>query len=138
MVFDFGLQLLLPWNLSNSFCQRHNAGSPLVFVAKSADTNSASGVLCAKLVCPLQHEDNGNLELGPWASRCSPDVLRKVNGHPAKSTSKNKWVVKSPGESPIQPDIISSLNSQTLQINRCKRSSQRSHHLFTFILLARN
>ena len=132
------LHLLFPWKRSSNFCHRHNAGSPLVLIAKSAEANSASGVLCAKLVCPLEPDDSGNLELGPWASRWNPDVLRKVNGQPAKSASQNKWLVRSYGGSPIQPTMTSSMNSQTLQMRRCNRSSHRSHHLFAFILLARN
>ena len=48
---------------------------------------SASGVLCETAVCRLEIALNRNLVFGPTIYTTTPDVLRCVRMHPAKSAS---------------------------------------------------
>jgi hypothetical protein len=71
--------------------------------ATSAATISASGVLCDTHDCRLEIPHNGIDVFGPVTQRNTPDVLRAVLSHPAKSASAKQCREMSAAWSPTHP-----------------------------------
>ena len=82
--------LLSPWDnrvgdRCRRTCHKERAWRPVVRSAKSADTNSASGVERETHDCHLLTPEMGKHVRGSRMAKCRPLVDRLVPAHPAKS-----------------------------------------------------